>query len=277
MQSPNANDQGELGIAAMSDSAAPRKSMRFCGRSCLAFVLTPESPIFKWLANLDEWSSRFAGYSGGKPAVLDVSALKLSNAAILHVPTRSKRMFGKKDLVDNLSRDLDRARDKRDALTFKRDAIASDVTTLTTQIAELETRLAEEKDRRERERAADEIEGIQRRLKDTARAFAPVIAGLCDATEAAAAVVPEARELNSFLLSVATEVDIVVESLLRELQRRAEAVSAGHAALELPQSVNEAPQPPKNDDRLLVLPAGLPRDEEAEKKESAGDRLSTAA
>ena len=47
------------------------------------------------------------------------------------------------DLVDHLSRDLDRARDRRDALAFKRDAIASDVTTLTTQIAELETRLAE--------------------------------------------------------------------------------------------------------------------------------------
>ena len=47
-------------------------------------------------------------------------------------------MFGKNDLVDNLSRDLDRARGKRDAL-------ASDVTTLTAQIAEIEVRLSEEK------------------------------------------------------------------------------------------------------------------------------------
>ena len=38
-------------------------------------------------------------------------------------------MFGKNDLVDNLSRNLDRTRGKRDAL-------ASDVTTLTGQIAE---------------------------------------------------------------------------------------------------------------------------------------------
>ena len=54
-------------------------------------------------------------------------------------------MLGKNDLVDNLSRDLDRARGKRDAL-------ASDVTTLTAQIADIEARLSEEKTRRERDR-----------------------------------------------------------------------------------------------------------------------------
>jgi predicted nucleic acid-binding Zn-ribbon protein len=186
-------------------------------------------------------------------------------------------MFWKNASIDNLSRDLDRARDKRNALTFKRDALASDVTTITAQIAELEARLSEEKDRRERERVGGEIEGIKKRLKDTATAFAPVIAGLCDATEAAAAVVPEARELNSLLIAAATEVDIVIDSLLRELQRQTEAVRADHAALDLPQSVNKAPEPPKNNDRLLLLPAWLSRNKEAGKKESAEDRLSTAA
>jgi outer membrane murein-binding lipoprotein Lpp len=186
-------------------------------------------------------------------------------------------MFGKKALMDNLNRNLDRAREKRNALVFKRDALASDVTTLSAQIAELEARLSEEKDRRERERVASELERIKKRLKDAATAFAPGIAGLCNATEAAAAVVPEARELNSFLLSVATEVDIVIDSLLRELQRQTEAVNAGQAALGLPQSVIEVPQPPKNNDRLLLLPAWLRRNKEAGKKESAEDRLSTAA
>jgi hypothetical protein len=99
--------------------------------------------------------------------------------------------------MNNLSRNLDRARDKRNALAFKRDALASDITTLTAQIAELEARLSEKKiganvTRGRRDR------GDQKRLKDTATVFAPGIAGLCDAT-AAAAVVPEARELNSFL------------------------------------------------------------------------------
>ena len=50
-------------------------------------------------------------------------------------------MFGKNDFVDDLSRDLCRARDKRDAL-------ASHVTTLTAQITELEARLSAENDRR---------------------------------------------------------------------------------------------------------------------------------
>jgi len=186
-------------------------------------------------------------------------------------------MLGKKALIDNLGRDLGRARDKRNALVSKRDALASDVTTLNAQIAELEARLTEEKDRRERERVLGEIEGIKKRLKDAATAFAPSIAGLCNATEAAGAVVPEARELNSFLLSVASEVAIVIDSLLRELQRQTEAVCAGHAALDTPQLLNTAPEPPKNDNRLLLLPAWLRRSKETGKKESAEDRFNTAA
>jgi septal ring factor EnvC (AmiA/AmiB activator) len=186
-------------------------------------------------------------------------------------------MFGKKAFMDDLGRNLDRARHRRNALVSKRDALASDVTTLNAQIAELEARLTEEKDRRERERVLNEIEGIKKRLKDAAAAFAPSIVGLCNATEAAGAVVPEARELNSFLLSVATEVDIVIDSLLRELQRQTEAVSAGHAAVGTPQLLNTAPEPPKNNDHLLLLPAWLRRSKEAGKKESAEDRLNTAA
>ena len=58
-------------------------------------------------------------------------------------------MFGKSDLVHNLSCDLSRARNKRDAL-------ASDIITLTAEIAVLEASLLTENDRRERERAARE-------------------------------------------------------------------------------------------------------------------------
>ena len=66
-------------------------------------------------------------------------------------------MFGNDDLVDNLGRDLHRARGRRDAL-------ASEVTTLTAQIAEMEVRLSEEKVRRERDRVLGELEAIQKRL-----------------------------------------------------------------------------------------------------------------
>lgn len=163
-------------------------------------------------------------------------------------------MFGKNDLVVNLSRNLDRARGKRDAL-------ATDVTTLTAQIAEIEARLSEEKNRRERDRVLGEIEAIKKRIKQAAGAFTPVIGELCEATEMAAAVVPEARELNSFLLSVATEVDTVIDPLLRELDRRADAARAAHAALDLPCLASEGPTelPRDNNDRLLRFPIWLSR------------------
>ena len=184
----------------------------------------------------------------------------------------AKQMFGKNDSVDTLSRNLDQAR-------VKRDALASDVTALTAQIAEIEARLIEEKTRRERGRVLGEIEAIKKRIQQTASAFAPVIGELCEATEMAAAVVPEARELNSFLLSVATEVDAVIDPLLRELDRRADEVRVGNAVLDLPCLANAAPTelPKDNNDRLLRFPAWLSRNKEGGKKETAENPRSTAA
>ena len=181
-------------------------------------------------------------------------------------------MFGKDDLVDNLSRDLDRARGRRDAL-------ASEVTTLTAQITEMEARLSEEKTRRERDRALGEIEAIKKRIKHATSEFAPVIGKLCEAIERAAAVVPEARELNSFLLSVAAEVDSLVDPLLRELDQRADAVRVGQAALELPCSADGAPiEPPSNNrDWLLRFPVWLSRIKEFEKNETTETPRGTAA
>ena len=197
-------------------------------------------------------------------ARLAVRALRLSYA--------EQKMFGKNDLVENLSRNLDRARGKRDAL-------ASDVTTLTAQIAEIEARLSDEKNRRECDRVLGDIEAIKKRIKQTASAVAPVIGELCEATEMAAAVVPEARELNSFLLSVATEVDTLIDPLLRELDRRADAVRVGHAALDLPCLANEAPTelPKDNNDRLLPFSNMAVSQQGGGKKETAENPRSTAA
>jgi molecular chaperone GrpE (heat shock protein) len=209
------------------------------------------------------------------PAIRSAARLAVRAKAALQTQTavlRSNAMFGKDDLLDNLSRDLDRARGRRDAL-------ASEATALTTQIAEIEARLTEEKKRRERDRVLSEIEAIRTRIKQAAGAFTPVVDGLSRAIESAASVVPEARELNSFLVSVATDFDSVLDPLLRELDQRAEAVRAGHAALDLPVSAIEAPiEPPKdNNDRLLRFPAWLSRDRETEKKEAAESQRSTAA
>ena len=178
-------------------------------------------------------------------------------------------MFGKNDLVDSISRDLARARDKRDAL-------ASGVTTLTAQIAELEARLSAENDRRERERAAGEIERIKKQVRDNYLAFAPVIGGIRDSTEVAAAIVPDAREFNDLLLVIATEVANAIDGLLGDLDRRVEALRAGHVAPQLLPPRNASPEPAQNNDRVLRVPEWLPR-KRPTKKQSAEERCGTAA
>jgi len=178
-------------------------------------------------------------------------------------------MFRKSDLIDSLSRELSHARDKRDAL-------ASHVTTLTAAIAELEVRLSAENDRRERERVVGEIEGIKERLRDFYMAFAHAIAGMRDASVSARAIVPEAPELNSLLIGVATEVANTVDGLLGDLDRRTDALRASQATPELPQSLNGFFELPQNDDRVFRLPEWLPR-RESTKKDAVEDQCSTAA
>jgi len=175
-------------------------------------------------------------------------------------------MFGKSDLVDSLNRDLDRARDKRDAL-------ASGVATLTAQIAELEARLSAETERRKRERAASEIEGVKKQVRDRHLQFASVIAGLRDATEMAVSIVPETREFNELLEVIASEVAKAIDGLSGDLDQRIGALRAG---LEMPQSLNRSPELTQNNDRVLRLPEWLPRIEPT-KEESTEDRCSTAA
>lgn len=155
-------------------------------------------------------------------------------------------MFGKDDLVGNLSRDLNRTRGRRNAL-------ASEVATLTARIAEMEAGLSEEKARRERDRVLSEIEAIKNRLKQAIGAFAPAIGALCDATKMAAAVTPDARELNGFLLSVATEVDSVVNLLLHGLDQRADAARGAQI------------EPPKDNSDWLQLSLGAPRETDVTK------------
>ena len=185
-------------------------------------------------------------------------------------------MFGKDASVETLSRDLDRARGRRDALV-------SEVTTLTAQIAEMEARHSDEKNRRECDRALGEIEAIKKRIKHATSEFAPVIGKLCEAIERAATVVPEARELNSFLLSVAAEFDSAVNPLLRELDQRADAVQSGQATLDLPCSTNEAPIEPPSNNRdwllrsLLLFSVWLSRIKELVKNQTRETPRGTAA
>ena len=176
-------------------------------------------------------------------------------------------MFRKTELVDSLNRDLTRARTKRDTL-------ASSVTTLTGRIAELEARLTVETERRERERAADEIVAIKKRVRDRYSAFAPVVAGIRNATEAAETIVPEAHGLNELLDAIATEVAKATDGLLSQLDLRIEALCAGNAAPELPQSLTRSAQSPQISYHVHHLRKWLPHKQPTKK---ADQRSSAAA
>ena len=171
-------------------------------------------------------------------------------------------MFRKSDLVDDLSRDLSRARDKRDAL-------ASDVTTLSAQISELEARLSAENDRRERERFEREIEGLKKRLKHFFLMFAKAIVGMRDVSVSARAIVPEAPKLSDLLIGFAAEVANTVDNLVGDLDRRME---AGRTP-QLPRPLSGSPGLPQDNDRVLCL---LPH-RKAPKDDSVEDQGSTAA
>jgi septum site-determining protein MinC len=66
-------------------AAQPLQSIRFRGRSFLAFALAPEPPVADWLAELDKWTRNSPGFFAGKPVILDLAAVSLSESAILHL------------------------------------------------------------------------------------------------------------------------------------------------------------------------------------------------
>lgn len=54
------------------------RSFSFQGRTFLAFVLKPEMPIGRWLAEADTWLARSPGFFVARPVVVDVSRLLLT-------------------------------------------------------------------------------------------------------------------------------------------------------------------------------------------------------
>ena len=70
----------------MDASAAPaRQLVRMRGRSYVAFVFCPVVPIVGWLEEIDATLARSPGFFVGKPVVLDLSAVDLSQSAIAHL------------------------------------------------------------------------------------------------------------------------------------------------------------------------------------------------
>jgi septum site-determining protein MinC len=70
----------------MDASAAPTGQLvRMRGRSYVAFVFSPVVPIVGWLEEIDATLARSPGFFVGKPVVLDLSAVDLSQPAIAHL------------------------------------------------------------------------------------------------------------------------------------------------------------------------------------------------
>jgi septum site-determining protein MinC len=63
----------------------PQRSMRFRGRSFLAFVLTPALPITGWIAELDQWRKNSPDFFVGRPIILDLSGASLSQPGIFRL------------------------------------------------------------------------------------------------------------------------------------------------------------------------------------------------
>jgi septum site-determining protein MinC len=75
-----------------------RQLVRLRGRSYVAFVFSPVVPIVGWLEQIDATIATSPGFFIGRPVVLDLSALSLSQAAITHLVTslhaRNIRVLG---------------------------------------------------------------------------------------------------------------------------------------------------------------------------------------
>jgi septum site-determining protein MinC len=90
-----------MAAAAPKPSAeAPQlsRSVQFRGRTFFAFVLKPELPIGRWVAQADTWLSRSPGFFSGKPVVVDVSQLLLTKGKlaklIADLSSRGIRVMG---------------------------------------------------------------------------------------------------------------------------------------------------------------------------------------
>jgi len=70
----------------MDGVARPKpKAVRMRGRSYVAFVFCPVVPIIEWLEEIDATLNQSPGFFIGKPVVLDLSAVDLSQNAILQL------------------------------------------------------------------------------------------------------------------------------------------------------------------------------------------------
>ncbi|AND89504.1 MULTISPECIES: septum site-determining protein MinC [Bradyrhizobium] len=75
-----------------------RQMVRLRGRSYVAFVFVPTVPILDWLQEIDATIARSPGFFAGRPVVIDLSSVDLSQSGINHLLTslqdRNIRVLG---------------------------------------------------------------------------------------------------------------------------------------------------------------------------------------
>lgn len=75
-----------------------RQMVRLRGRSYVAFVFTPTVPVQDWLHEIDATIARSPGFFAGRPVVIDLASVDLSQAGIGHLLTslqdRNIRVLG---------------------------------------------------------------------------------------------------------------------------------------------------------------------------------------
>ena len=67
---------------ASANAVQSRQSIRFRGRSFVAFVLAPTAPLDGWLHELDRWIKTSPNFFAGRPTVLDLAAVSLDKEGI---------------------------------------------------------------------------------------------------------------------------------------------------------------------------------------------------
>jgi septum site-determining protein MinC len=71
----------------VSSIVSQRHSLMFRPRSYMAFAITPQPPIMKWLSGFDASLERSESFFAGQHVALDLSAVNLSSAAISQLVT----------------------------------------------------------------------------------------------------------------------------------------------------------------------------------------------
>jgi septum site-determining protein MinC len=88
-----------------------RQLVRLRGRSYVAFVFVPTVPIVDWLAEVDATIARSPGFFVGRPVVVDLASVDLSQSGIAHLLAslheRNIRVLGIEGVDEaRLSRDM---------------------------------------------------------------------------------------------------------------------------------------------------------------------------